>query len=98
MLLVRMAVGGNMKGQATLAIAPWALAVLISARARRSGWIGSQRLILHLVLGALVILIWAGIFTQPREEVEPFDEPAAAWTAPHAALLRSLASRDLLTR
>lgn len=82
MLLVRMAVGGNMKGQATLAVAPCALAVLISARARRSSWTGSQRLILHLVLGALVILIWAGTFTQPREEVQPFNEPAAAWTRP----------------
>ena len=36
--LSRMAFGGNMKGQAILAIAPWAVAVFVSARARRSPW------------------------------------------------------------
>ena len=70
LVLARMAVGGNMKGQATLAIAPWALAVLISARARRSSWTHSQRMIIHLVIAAVVILIWVAIFTQPREEFE----------------------------
>lgn len=68
LLLSRMAFGGNMKGQAMLAIAPWAVAVLVSARARRSPWSYSQHLILHVVLAVAVILVWVGIFAQPRVE------------------------------
>ncbi len=68
LLLSRMAHGGNMKGQAMLAIAPRAVAVFVSARARRSPWSYSQRLILHVVLAVAVVLVWVSIFTQPRVE------------------------------
>jgi hypothetical protein len=70
LLLGRMAFGGNMKGQAMLAVAPWAVAVLVSARARRSPYSYSQRLILHVVLAVAVVLVWVGIFTQPRVEFD----------------------------
>jgi 4-amino-4-deoxy-L-arabinose transferase-like glycosyltransferase len=87
LILARMALGANMKGQATLAVAPWALAVLVSARARRSSWTYSQQLMIHVVLAAVVILIWIAIFTQPREEfvLEPI-VPSAQRTVPHAFL------------
>lgn len=68
LLLSRLAYGGNMKGQAMIAIAPWAVAVFVSARARRSPWSYSQRLILHVVLAVAVVLVWVSIFTQPRVE------------------------------
>jgi hypothetical protein len=68
-LLVRpIASGGNMKTHATLAIVPWAIAVFVSARARRSPWSDWQRRVLHLVLALAVVLVWVAIFTQPRVE------------------------------
>lgn len=70
LLLSRMAVGGNMKGQATLAMVPWALAVFIDSFAGRSVFSRVQRVILRLALGMAIILISIGIFAQPREEFD----------------------------
>lgn len=67
-LLSRMAVGGNTKGQATLAIVPWALAVFVDSSSGRPPFSRVQRVILRLVLGIAIILISISIFAQPREE------------------------------
>lgn len=70
LLLSRMAVGGNAKGQAMLAMVPWALAVLVDSFKGRSPVSRVQRVILRLVLGMIIILISIGIFAQPREEFD----------------------------
>ena len=70
LLLSLMAIGGNAKGQATLAIVPWALAVIVDSFAGRFTCSHVQRLILRLVLGMAIILISIGIFAQPREEFD----------------------------
>lgn len=68
LLLRPIASGGNMKMHAMLAIVPWAAAVFISARGRRSRWSDWQRRIFHIVLALTVVLVWVAIFTQPRVE------------------------------
>lgn len=69
-VLIRFAEGANAKGQASLAIVPWALAVFIDARASRSPWSHTQRLLLRFVLGLAIIAISLCVLTQPREEFE----------------------------
>ena len=70
LLLRPIASGGNMKTHAMLAVVPWAAAVFVSARGRRSPWSDWQRRILHIVLALTVVLVWVAIFTQPRVEFD----------------------------
>ena len=86
LLLSRMAFGGNMKGQAMLAIAPWAVAVFVSARARRSPWSYSQRLILHVVLAGAVVLVWGGL-SSPSPDWKATEHRSRGRPARKASLL-----------